>query len=137
MTTNFAIFIFDKSQSKGGCNDLHGFSETLNDAVKTATNVIHNDKNKVAQILNYSTGKITDVCFDTPDPELLPMFIRVVRVRTIEYKNKDYHQNVFDESILYNIGTSYELSLCAKCEDIKDRILFTNHHFICNECFFN
>ena len=138
MTNNFALFIFNKLQSNGGCNDLHGFTDTFNNAVKIATLAIQKDREKVAQILDYSTGKISLLNIDIIDNQKpkLPVYVKVVRVRTVEYKNKDYHQNVLDDNILYNIGESLELSLCVQCELIIDRSLFTNHYFICNKCFF-
>ena len=138
MTNNFAIFVFKSSDFKGGCNDIFGFSTTFEEATEMASKIIEKDDKKIVQILNFSTGVFSVINADKKEYQKTqdPIFVKVVRVRTIEYKNKDYHQNVHDESILYNIDDRRELSLCAKCEDIKDKTLFTNHYFICNECFF-
>ena len=140
MSNNFAIFVFDSSSDfKGGCNDIHGFATTYEEALEKATNLVKIDNKKVVQILNYNTSVFSVINSDKIKYQKKndPLFVKVVRVRTIEYNDKYYHQNVNNDNILYNIGDNQELSLCLKCEDIKERTLFTNHLYICNECIFS
>jgi hypothetical protein len=139
MTNNFALFILDKLHYKGGCNDIFGFALTFESAKEIATNIILNDNTKIVHILNYSTGTFSIINADKihSDKSNEPKFLKVIRVRTINFNNKDYHQNVNHDNIFYNIGDNKELSICANCKEIKDRLLFLNHLFICDECMFH
>jgi hypothetical protein len=164
MAINYAIFAFKCSNPLGGMNDLYDTSDTLDNSILLAEELLTNNLKKInlnyfpeiAHIMCLKTGKLVKKIYlsdfickssdDEQDGDLVTTspkkeieYVIPVRVKPLLYKCKTYLQNIKNTMILYkeNDPLNIEYSLCHNCGEIKlylDFIIINNKYNICREC---